>query len=499
MNDAAETPSLLKAALINGSWKDFSMCCIDRDMQLRFSEIDPMDSHFYWSLFRRIFDDWKDAFDAVDLDDKPSWPEFAASVWTLPNVVQETRCHVIRGYCGQRFEVLLKSNFQVVELSETCIQNLFKSIYDEILDLHSTSELECRYRFAAYVSNEPSASKALLMQWVKFELEANAVQALQERCILNPGLHEREFYDLTRGIITETRRLYNAVLFGGFSLADNHHVRSLDDPYLFSLLPRNWNDDPQQILDCLWDIRAASGHRAVYSRTFPLDDKRMIKYSDQGLLEETIAMELVRIKTSVPVPQALMTFVRNGQTFLVMSRLGGEALAGKSDGLSEVELAVISQELAQHVNSIRRLGALLNPSGSDSPPLMGSWFGGPLENIVFDPAPSSAFQSSDDLRYYWEQRLKRHRQIQVPESFNLVLTHGDLNPRNVMVEDGHVVGVVDWDTFGWYPDFWEIMMLTRQAKPSVGQFMTTSFLAELGTTAGAEDLCKAVSEALYYS
>lgn len=40
-----------------------------------------------------------------------------------------------------------------------------------------------------------------------------------------------------------------------------------------------------------------------------------------------------------------------------------------------------------------------------------------------------------------------------------VLTHGDLSPQNVMVKDGQVVAILDWETFGWYPDFWEYMIL----------------------------------------
>lgn len=36
-----------------------------------------------------------------------------------------------------------------------------------------------------------------------------------------------------------------------------------------------------------------------------------------------------------------------------------------------------------------------------------------------------------------------------------VLTHGDLNPCNIMVRGDTVVGIIDWECSGWYPNYWE--------------------------------------------
>jgi thiamine kinase-like enzyme len=49
-----------------------------------------------------------------------------------------------------------------------------------------------------------------------------------------------------------------------------------------------------------------------------------------------------------------------------------------------------------------------------------------------------------------------------------VFTHGDLNPFNILVRDDRVVGIVDWEFSGWYPDYWEYTSawfgnLTKQA------------------------------------
>ncbi|KAJ5165906.1 hypothetical protein N7492_006202 [Penicillium capsulatum] len=33
--------------------------------------------------------------------------------------------------------------------------------------------------------------------------------------------------------------------------------------------------------------------------------------------------------------------------------------------------------------------------------------------------------------------------------------HGDINPFNIIVHEGNVAGIIDWEFSGWYPDYWE--------------------------------------------
>ncbi|KAJ6440702.1 40S ribosomal protein mrp10 [Purpureocillium lavendulum] len=41
------------------------------------------------------------------------------------------------------------------------------------------------------------------------------------------------------------------------------------------------------------------------------------------------------------------------------------------------------------------------------------------------------------------------------ETDSLVLCHGDLSPRNIIVKNNNIVGIVGWDCAGWYPKWWE--------------------------------------------
>jgi RIO-like serine/threonine protein kinase len=36
-----------------------------------------------------------------------------------------------------------------------------------------------------------------------------------------------------------------------------------------------------------------------------------------------------------------------------------------------------------------------------------------------------------------------------------VFTHGDFNSLNIRVHGDMIVGIIDWETTGWYPSYWE--------------------------------------------
>ena len=37
----------------------------------------------------------------------------------------------------------------------------------------------------------------------------------------------------------------------------------------------------------------------------------------------------------------------------------------------------------------------------------------------------------------------------------ITFTHGDLCQEHIMVNNGHVVAIVDWERAGWFPEYWE--------------------------------------------
>ena len=50
-----------------------------------------------------------------------------------------------------------------------------------------------------------------------------------------------------------------------------------------------------------------------------------------------------------------------------------------------------------------------------------------------------------------EKVVNSHRQ-----HYTTKFTHGDFASRNIMVKrDGTITAIIDWDSAGWFPEYWE--------------------------------------------
>jgi len=59
----------------------------------------------------------------------------------------------------------------------------------------------------------------------------------------------------------------------------------------------------------------------------------------------------------------------------------------------------------------------------------------------------------------------------------ILFTHGDLKPHNILVKDGHITGFLDWESAGWYPDYWDFTTALRFTRKN---FWWYGFILELG-------------------
>lgn len=50
----------------------------------------------------------------------------------------------------------------------------------------------------------------------------------------------------------------------------------------------------------------------------------------------------------------------------------------------------------------------------------------------------------------WRKGVKGHR---------IVFTHTDLSPRNIMVKEGRITGILGWKWAGWLPEYWEYVRM----------------------------------------
>lgn len=186
-----------------------------------------------------------------------------------------------------------------------------------------------------------------------------------------------------------------------------------------------------------------------------------LKYNSDSdtLRNEYNALKVLEQKTSIPAPRALDVVSQNidesEYSYLLMTRVPGTTLAICRDALSDEDYVTVSTQLKDCLSQIRDIPkpvnysmAICNTLGEACrDPRIRDW-------APVGPCPDEA-SFSQYLRFPDDPSRRGH---------NIVLTHGDLNPRNIMMErirdstgvgSWRLSGIIDWETAGYYPDYWD--------------------------------------------
>ncbi|EIW56564.1 uncharacterized protein TRAVEDRAFT_87238, partial [Trametes versicolor FP-101664 SS1] len=179
---------------------------------------------------------------------------------------------------------------------------------------------------------------------------------------------------------------------------------------------------------------------------------------------EATMMDFVRARTSIPVPTVHLVFTRienmdipqHVTTYIVMDCIPGPTLQYLWATMDAPTKTSVLAQLQSYLRELRSIPAdpdtTPGPIGGDM--LEGMWFG---ENGI------PRFPSHQALVDWWNRCFPRPGEIyyhpSIPDDrFHadqpLVFTHGDFNPRNLILHEG-VVWVIDWQLAGWYPWFIE--------------------------------------------
>lgn len=225
------------------------------------------------------------------------------------------------------------------------------------------------------------------------------------------------------------------------------NLRSINDTWYWRFLTL-------AAIKLLGSIRPRQGMILFITRTL------CVKYGPLRHLPEASTMEFIACNTSIPVPKIYCAFTHNGWTYIMMRRLGGECLAYSWKSRSAESQAKILQQLKEMIDGMRRIAP---PS-----PAVANIDGGrlwdcrlPGSTLTFGP-----FDNVDCFHHYLRGGINSqstHYPMAVNELVQLhtrewpqpVFTHGDLSSLNILAEGDIITGIVDWETAGWYPHYWE--------------------------------------------
>lgn len=219
-------------------------------------------------------------------------------------------------------------------------------------------------------------------------------------------------------------------------------------------------------------VNAAGQSSHGFVLNVSLSDGRdaVIKAGRRVSQNEALAMEYVRQYTTIPIPKVHAVFTRDEMTYLVMDRAAGVDLSEFSyptkneHGKYVVfpDLTPIIRQLNGYIDQLRLLGAGVHHTA------LGNWPTGPFCNAHFlNPKPDREFHTLAEFHDYWQGHGRTSSLAFDPAMLNEpiipTLSHGEFVFPNIRVKDGQVVAVLDWETFGWYPAFWDPMMLSSEA------------------------------------
>lgn len=191
----------------------------------------------------------------------------------------------------------------------------------------------------------------------------------------------------------------------------------------------------------------------------------VVKFGPGIDLTEAQTMMFIRDNTTIPVPRILDAYHEDGSNYMVMEYMEGTLLKYAWAKMSEAEQAVIIKEMRDYVGQMRRI-----PAPKDV--LIGSVSGGPaIDRRQFDSATGGPFRSENDFNE-WQlaqlhpevSLLSREMYGEVHSQLNdhqILFTHGDLAFHNIIVKDGHVNAIIDWEYSGWYPEHWDYCKTLR--------------------------------------
>ncbi|KAF9518791.1 hypothetical protein BS47DRAFT_1375256 [Hydnum rufescens UP504] len=175
-------------------------------------------------------------------------------------------------------------------------------------------------------------------------------------------------------------------------------------------------------------------------------------------------MDFVARHTAVPVPKVYDLFSgrlhgSKDVLHLVMEYVPGVELERLWGRMEEEDRLEIVQQLRGYISELRRL----------KPPRPGaveSVYSRPCQQQTIRSEPFGPFPSVKEFQRFLELERTAVRE------YTTTFTHGDIAPRNIIVRGNKIVAILDWESAGWYPEYWEY---TRTVAPMVcRQFIRTS-------------------------
>ncbi|KAK7682219.1 hypothetical protein QCA50_014806 [Cerrena zonata] len=174
---------------------------------------------------------------------------------------------------------------------------------------------------------------------------------------------------------------------------------------------------------------------------------------------EADTLRYIRAHTTIPVPRVYASAEGYGRRYLLMQAIEGDCLEDVWKDLDDAQKDSIVESLRSYISQLR---ALPPPYGRKVCALYGE---GVRDGRITSSGPVGPFLDEasfndylvDAAEIFMDETTLPGIRARMREDHRIVFTHGDLAPRNIMVKDGKVAAIIDWEQSGWYPEHWEMV------------------------------------------
>lgn len=188
------------------------------------------------------------------------------------------------------------------------------------------------------------------------------------------------------------------------------------------------------------------------------------KRCDRGDDNEPVALKLVeRYAPKLPAPLLIDQFQDlDDVKWIIMTKMPGHRAMGTVYRMSYPQRQQLADDLS---SALTQLNAIPNKTGH--------LFCGAGGKRIFDWRTAMAFgcgpfDTEQDFNNQISRGSREALEKQIPSAFTTqhksVFTHSDLFFCNVLVDNGRLCGLVDWESSGFMPEYWDFTKAMRVCK-----------------------------------
>ncbi|KAJ5669832.1 hypothetical protein N7462_010902 [Penicillium macrosclerotiorum] len=187
-----------------------------------------------------------------------------------------------------------------------------------------------------------------------------------------------------------------------------------------------------------------------------ISEHLVVKKAFNIQLSEVANLKFIASNTTIPVPQVHgIRWEDNIPIAIVMDYMPGRPLDNVWNTLTPNQKQSVSKQLRDFLLQLHQLkGDYFGAADRGTVvmcPKIAVISGGP-----FDSEREFNQWLLDDIPQQISPSLKHYASYALTEGHEIIFTHADFSPRNILVDENcRVTALLDWEYAGWYPAWWE--------------------------------------------